>query len=79
MGISPYLMTPLLKTQRFQFTPDQHSGSTDQSDENGSLINIDTQHESDPHEGKKVISSKEANASNIALKMITYQRQEILD
>ena len=49
-------------------TPDQHSGSTDQSDENGSLINIDTQHESDPHEGKKVISSKEANASNIAIK-----------
>ena len=49
-------------------TPDQHSGSTDQSDENGSLINIDTQHESDPHEGKKVISSKEANASNVAIK-----------
>ncbi|MEC8044292.1 MAG: hypothetical protein VX130_06850 [Verrucomicrobiota bacterium] len=49
-------------------TPDQNSGSTDQSDENGSLINIDTQHESDPLGGNKVISSKEANASNIATK-----------
>ena len=68
MGISLYYDTTIEDSEISNSTPDQHSGSTDQSDENGSLINIDTQHESDPHEGKKVISSKEVNASNVAIK-----------